>query len=230
MVLISIHFFYLNGKKLIKNQNLYRLEKVFFVGVEKSDPYEVIEALGLEKGMNLLFVDIDKLNQKIKTIPRYESAEVVLQYPNTMILKLKEKKPKFIIKMGAQLYSVNKWGEITERTNEIKEYDLFVIDAQGFENIAQLLTHKKYLDFITYSRKVPENEQDIFNVFSGISLNWESKDWILYGHKKNTSINLGKQLTLNKLRKTRYAFIYANEKQLSTKNMVISDDLVYFNP
>lgn len=229
IILLLFHFFYLNGKKLMKDQDIYRLKKVSFIGVEASDPYEIIEGLGLEKGINLLFLDTEELTQKIKAIPRYRDAEVILQYPDTLILKLEEKKTEYIVKVNGMMYSVDASGEITERSHEIKDYDFFFIEATDFQNLQEVLSNNKFKEFIQLAQDIPDNERGIFQLFSGVELSRFNKDWILYGHSRKVKFNMGKDLSLGKLRKTLYAYMYGKYKEIPIKNVFITEDLVYFN-
>ena len=84
----------------------FNLQHVEVTGNRRLSRDEVIEASELERGINLLTVNLPNIAQKLKKHPWIRSASVYRQFPGRVMIEIEERTPRAIL-AAEKLYYVD---------------------------------------------------------------------------------------------------------------------------
>lgn len=66
---------------------------VLVTGRQETDPTQLLEVVGVERGMPILALDLASIRQRVEALPWVKSARVERQLPDTLFISLTERRP-----------------------------------------------------------------------------------------------------------------------------------------
>jgi len=99
---ISVGLLY--GYRYLTNSPYFALKNLEISGNLRLTSREVLDIIGIRKGMNSLLVSIDDVERKIAANPWVEEASVKRSLPDGLSIRLTEKEPRFWVRYGDTLY------------------------------------------------------------------------------------------------------------------------------
>ena len=223
-IVLGFHLFKL-GSYLLKEQSYYRLKKVKVHGLVNGDSNQILKKIGLNKNTDLLSINKVKLEEKLLKIARIARADITIKYPDTIIIKIVERLPSFLLKTKGRLASVTKSGILVAVEEEVTNFDNFVLVINEAPNLDYALKTKSFKNFIRFFNQLNDQEKNIKQYFSDVVLEDEI---IFHGRENDLIVNLGGDLTLEKMRKVYYAYLYYKEKNLPINFIDLRGRLVKF--
>ncbi|MBQ9271566.1 MAG: FtsQ-type POTRA domain-containing protein [Alphaproteobacteria bacterium] len=107
------------------------LEDVTLEGQQKTSAAEVLAAIGLKRGDNILEIDLKDICAKVQTLPWVKKAVVTRRYfPNGIHISITEKQVMSIWQYQNEFYPIDEDGEIIE-TEYVPEHNLLQIIGEG---------------------------------------------------------------------------------------------------
>ncbi len=89
----------------------FRAEEIRVTGAGRLSEKEVLEAAGLERGVNVLSVNLSLARKRLEAEPWIDSASVRREFPPGLLISIKEHEPMAVLDVG-RLFLVNGSGEI----------------------------------------------------------------------------------------------------------------------
>ena len=223
---ITLGFYSLKlAANIVEQQPYYRLKKVKIHGLINGDADQILKEIGLNKNTDLLSINKVTLKKKLLKIARIADAEIKIKYPDAVTIMVRERMPSFLLKTKNQLASVTKKGVLVAEGDEVVELNNLVLIVNQAPNLDYALKTKLFKNFIRFFNQLNPHEKNIQEYFSDVILEDEI---IFHGRGDNLTINLGGDLTLEKMRKVYYAYLYYKEKNLSTNFIDLRGRLVKF--
>ena len=136
--LAGVYAFSLNGEPGAVAQSVtsavgFAINNVKVSGNEQTSEIDILERLGLDGTTSLMALDVAETRDKLKSLPWVEDAEVRKVYPDTVAIKLKERKAFGIWQHGVELSLIEENGSVIAplRDNKFAYLPLFVgLDAE----------------------------------------------------------------------------------------------------
>ena len=225
MFVFTGQLFYKLSLSIVNKTNFYPLKKIQIIGLKAINPYEITKISSLKKGTNLLTIDKIEVKKKIKQIARVKFVEVTSLYPDSIIIRIEEKNVDFIVRTKNDLFGINLAGELVSNKQSIVDFDKFFIELPEISKEEEIESNKQIKDFLKLYANIPNKEKDLFNIYSSIHFNGEV---LFYTKEENIKVNLGLDISLEKIRKARYAYLYYKEKKLKTKLIDLRFNLVKY--
>ena len=105
----------------------YKVFKVKNVAVEgnvdiKTD--DIVSLSGIKIGTNIFLVDLEKIKEKIDTSPFLQCESVTRKYPNTLVIKVKERIRRAVIQYADKYLIIDEYGVILETGDETAKESL----------------------------------------------------------------------------------------------------------
>ena len=126
------------------------LDDIILEGRQKTTKQEVLNAIGLERGVNILEIDLVSIRDKVESLPWVKSANVTRRYfPNIIHISINEKNIGAIWQYKNEFYPIDEAGQIIE-TEYVPEHNILQIIGEGApENFKTLLD-------------ITKNDKDLF--------------------------------------------------------------------
>lgn len=122
------------------------LEDIVVSGREHTSKAEINQVLGLERGANMLKLDVYKVKQQLETLPWVKEAMVRKGYfPNVVNIRLIEREVKAIWQINEKFYPLDADGEVIKADYRIDEPILLIVGAgapENFKNLMQALKNE----------------------------------------------------------------------------------------
>lgn len=116
------------------------LDDITIEGRQKTTKIEVLETVGLQRGDNILKIDLAEIQQKVKSLPWVKEAIVTRRYfPNIIHISLKERYIKSIWQYRNEFYPLDEDGEIIETEYVPQKNVLQIVGPGAPEHIKDLL-------------------------------------------------------------------------------------------
>ena len=107
------------------------LNDITLEGRHKTTKEEVLRAIGLQRGDNILEIDLDEVCERLQTLPWVKKAIVSRRYfPNIIHISIQEKNVKSIWQYKNEFYPIDEDGNIIE-TEFVPEKNLLLIVGEG---------------------------------------------------------------------------------------------------
>lgn len=127
------------------------LDDVTLEGREKTSKDDVLHVIGLQRGDNILEIDLKSVCDKVKTLPWVKDASVSRRYfPNIIHISIREKKVKSIWQYQNEFYPIDEDGKIIETDYVLQKNILQIVGLGAPEHINGLL-------------KIIEQDKDLFS-------------------------------------------------------------------
>lgn len=125
------------------------LDDVTLEGRNKTTKEAVLQAVGLQRGDNILEINLEDIRDKVLTLPWVKSASVTRRYfPNVIHIGIVEKKVKAIWQYQQEFYPIDEEGQIIE-TEYVPQKDLLLIIGKGapehFNKLLQIVEENSEL-------------------------------------------------------------------------------------
>ena len=126
------------------------LDDVTLEGRDKTSKDDVLHVIGLQRGDNILEIDLKAVCDKVKTLPWVKDASVSRRYfPNIIHISIREKKVKSIWQYQNEFYPIDEDGKIIETDYVLQKNILQIVGLGAPEHINGLL-------------KIIEQDKDLF--------------------------------------------------------------------
>ena len=126
------------------------LDDVTLEGRDKTSKDDVLHVIGLQRGENILEIDLKAVCDKVKTLPWVKDASVSRRYfPNIIHISIREKKVKSIWQYQNEFYPIDEDGKIIETDYVLQKNILQIVGLGAPEHINSLL-------------KIIEQDKDLF--------------------------------------------------------------------
>ena len=157
--------------------NFFQITSVIIEGNRMTDKEEITDLSRIDIHSNLLAIDTGQVRSLLESHPWIASAEVVRDWPNRLLIQVKEKKPAALLNREAQQLYLDNKGRVIAAATPSHELDFPVIT--GLENAvldaAASETRQPYLhDVFEFLRLANRNnpilpEQNISEIHVGAS-------------------------------------------------------------
>lgn len=115
------------------------LDDVVISGRNRTAKEDVLQALNIERGANMLKIDIYAIKERLETLPWVKEAIVRRSFfPNLLNIELVEKQVRAIWQINERFYPLDDDGEIIKAEFKIKEPLLLIVGAGAPENFKDL--------------------------------------------------------------------------------------------
>ncbi|GAB6137096.1 cell division protein FtsQ/DivIB [Halanaerobaculum tunisiense] len=163
-ILIGIALLFVLGVVNIVYSSYFQIEEVKIQGNELLTDKYLLNFSKLNQKDNLFAIDQEKIEEKITELSQIKSATVRRDFPNQVVVQIKERMPLAVIPFQSSYQVIDAAGWILQVTNNLSSWQLplltgFAIDNQEEKN--QLTAELEVA--INYLSKLPKN------VLAGIS-------------------------------------------------------------
>ena len=95
LLLLFLLLLFLGGGLLYfsRGEIICKIKEITVTGTVRLDESEIIEQSGVKKGTSLLFLPRRKVEQRLAALPEIYSATVTKDFPNTVSIRVQERKP-----------------------------------------------------------------------------------------------------------------------------------------
>ena len=116
------------------------LDDITMEGRQKTSKEAIIQAIELQRGDNILNIDLNEIYRKVKMLPWVKEAIIARRYfPNVIHISIKEKQVKSIWQYKNEFYPIDEDGKIVE-SEYVPERNLLQIIGEGApENINKIM-------------------------------------------------------------------------------------------
>ncbi len=171
-----------------------KVEAEFFVSAGKNVSHVTAE-LNKFEGANLLFFDVDKINQSLKEHPYYEVLEVEKKYPNVIRVQIRERREVYYVKDNGRIIVLAEDGFVLNTVNQGdfagNERDKILLEISGVQilnanvgsyvksdddaflySIFDMCKSVHLTDCINFVKvdKAPEKYDAIFQTYTGVKM------------------------------------------------------------
>lgn len=123
------------------------LEDIVISGREHTTKAEINQVLNLERGANMLKLDVYKVKQQLETLPWVKEAIVQKGFfPNVVNIRLIEREVKAIWQINEKFYPLDADGEVIKADYRVNEPILLIVGAGAPENFKNLMAALKTED------------------------------------------------------------------------------------
>lgn len=169
----------------------FNLREVEVVGNRRLSRAEVVEASGMESGINLLTVDLGSIAARLCRHPWVRSASVYRRFPGRIVLEVEERTPKAILAAN-KLFYVDEQAEFFTRLlpgdavqlplfTGVKEEDLRASGSEIKEMLRNGLELIDYMDKGTCGLDIAEVSHIRIHIDDGLSLYTRSGQVVILG-------------------------------------------------
>jgi len=102
------------------------LKKIEITGISRLKAKEIERSMGVNRGVNLLVLDLDLLEKRILANPWVKGVSVKREWPDTLNVHLKEHVPVAVADIGDR-YLIDKDGNLFAKVKKEEKWDLPVI-------------------------------------------------------------------------------------------------------
>ena len=143
IILTAILFHY--GLNLILHSSYLRLEDIRFEGCNNIKPQDLMNQAQLERGDNLLWLNLKEISQKIISNPWVKEVKIERNFPHTLIIKITERVPVALVHQE-KIFLVDEDGNLFKELEPQDPFDFPIITGSLPTDNTQLL--KAVLNFL----------------------------------------------------------------------------------
>lgn len=115
------------------------LDDVVISGRNRTAKEDILQVLGIERGANMLKIDVYAIKEKLEALPWVKEAVVRRSFfPNLLNIELVEKQVRAIWQINEQFYPLDDEGKIIKAEFKIVEPILLIVGAGAPENFKNL--------------------------------------------------------------------------------------------
>ncbi len=156
----------------------FGLGDVIISGRNRTTRDEILKQINLNRGDNMLKINVFEIKKKIEQLPWVKSAEVSRSFfPNVIEISLVEKNVKAIWQINEKFYPLDEEGEVINADFRVKEPILLVVGEGAPENMNKLLKiiasdSPEYLDRIKVANYISQRRWNLIldDIKDGITI------------------------------------------------------------
>lgn len=201
------------GYDIFTQTGYFNAKHLKISGISRLTRNQVLEQAGLQKGVNIMAVNLNLTRKRLLAHPWILEAQVIRQIPDTIKINLKEQVPLAIFDLGRK-YLLNTNGEIFKKAGPDDPVNLPIVSGLGFVDLTvsgQLsgLSFKAIMDVL----KLGLNDQGVLpnRLISHIKVDRQI-GLTIFAFEKNKIIKLGYNNYKGKYQKLRQLLLYFNQK------------------
>ncbi len=142
----------------VLSSSYFHLEKAIVKGCEKTTEKDVISVSGIKPNQNLLAISMEGIARKVRTNPWVEDVSVVREFPNRLIIEIRERKPVALVKRDDSLFFMDGDGLIFKKL-EGESTNLPVLTGcseNGKDDTLLIRKSIELIDFLSASKSFPQ--------------------------------------------------------------------------
>lgn len=142
----------------VLSSSYFQLEKTIVKGCEKTTEQDVLSLSGLRSSHNILAVSLEGIARKIRTNPWIEDVSVVREFPDRLIIEIRERKPIALVKKEDSLFFMDGDGFLFKKL-EGESVNLPVVTGcseNGKEDRTLIRKSIELIDFLSASSSFPQ--------------------------------------------------------------------------
>ncbi len=129
------------------------IDDIVLSGRDKTTRAEVVGAVGLKRGDNILEADIFAIKQRLEALPWVRRAVVRRSFfPNVILIRLEEKEVKAIWQINEKFYPIDGDGKVIAADFRSQEPLLLIVGAGAPEKVRELISTVRKNDDDFYHR------------------------------------------------------------------------------
>ncbi len=110
--------------------NLYHIE---VRGLRKTKPIELVRRLGIVQQVNIFQLDLKKIQKRLESLPWIETAVVMLKLPDSLEIKVIERKPEIQVIINSNIFLVDKKGFLIVKTSsKVNKLPILNLESRSF--------------------------------------------------------------------------------------------------
>ena len=116
----------------------FMVKQIRLSGLESVTQKEAMELIGISAGTNIFKFDLEEAGRRLESHGLVESVEIRREIPSTLLVKVRERKPEFIVRTGDESWLIDHSGVVVsraERPSEAKSYVALSWPGLGRESI-----------------------------------------------------------------------------------------------
>lgn len=160
------------------------LNDITLEGRVKTSKEDILQAIGLKRGDNILEIDLQDIAYKLKSLPWIKEAVVSRRYfPNTIHISMKEKEVKSIWQYKNEFYPIDEDGKIIE-TEYVPQKNIMQIIGKGapehFNALLKVISKDKELyERVKAANFISERRWNLIfdDVENGITIKMPEEDF-----------------------------------------------------
>ena len=182
---------------------VFKFDELRIVGNETVSSDELFRLSGLKFGENLLDIDIKRTAERIKANPFIERVKISRELPNTVAMRVTERKPFVLIAQGS-FYAADKSGHLLpSRSHMIFDLPIITgIEELSLPFMGNRVDDSRFSKALDVALLLNAEPFSLYNSISEINISPRG-DVSLIGTLKGTKILLGKSGYKNKINRIR---------------------------
>jgi cell division protein FtsQ len=124
-------------RRYLRESHRFAVTDVKVEGNSRRSAQQIIKRAGLDLGKNIFQVDEEALAGAILADPWIESAEVKVELPNAVRVKVSEREPRALATIGSKLYLVDQKGQVFKELAEADPHDLPVVTGVSEDDVSR---------------------------------------------------------------------------------------------
>lgn len=133
-LVLAVSFVFIFSYDFVTQCNYFKAEKLTVTGIHRLTKEQVLQQARIDKGINILSVNLPKARKRLLSNSWIEDAEVRRELPSGIRVRIKEQKPIAVLDLGRK-FIINIHGEIFKEMDETDHYRLPVITGLEFSDI-----------------------------------------------------------------------------------------------
>ncbi len=117
----------------------FRVDEVFVIGRKETARNSLGEAIGVDRGEPILFVDLHQVRSRVLSLPWVAEADVERMLPDTLIVRVVERQPLAIWQYEGTYALIDASGAVIQRHELERFADLLVVVGSGAQDHADTL-------------------------------------------------------------------------------------------
>lgn len=168
----------------------YRVRAIQVVGLERLDSDEIIKKSGINNGTPLFQIDLKEIGERLRTHPWIHTATAVRRLPDTIELRIKERKPVAFLNTGI-IWTVTADSILLPLENFNQSWDMPLLRAQNTSSLIEgdslrdLRACALLAQLITMRQHTPRLWRDLSELF------WRHNEMWAILQKGNVEVRLG---------------------------------------
>ncbi|MBF0096548.1 MAG: FtsQ-type POTRA domain-containing protein [Magnetococcales bacterium] len=128
------------GWREINHPGWFPLQEMRIAGLENTSVARATEAVGIEKGSNLLTVQPKNVQNRLEALPWIRSVHVKRQFPSTLLIRVVEKRAVGMVREDDRLFLVDEYGATIKPMEKEDPLMLpIIVSAPGEEKATQVV-------------------------------------------------------------------------------------------
>ena len=230
LILTSIFGLYilkLNMPFILAKIPHFKVEKMEIHGLESMGVRAFVSNLGITRKVSLLSLNRAEIKKRVEGNPRFILESVDWNFPDTLVLWIKERKGVLIVKEGNEYKEIDSEGVVIATNEHIFSFDRPIVQRSPKEKKAPpLLDSLLFREMLASMAKIPEGEKDLLDAVSEVTLGERTE---MYLRSQPLRVILSPIVSLGELRKARYGLVYVSTLRRPVREMDVRHPFVRYS-